>query len=161
MVEVINPSVFVDIQGFRSLNNEFILKEFCLIDGPDTYHYLVKSPYQLKSMSQQLQDQANWLTKHFHGLTFDSGTITLIQLKTLILPIIKDKVILVKGGSKVTWIKQLFSETETGQCINVEEFDEYMDRKKHLLAKCSHHHAKYKFHCAHSNVKAMSHNWHN
>lgn len=85
--------VFVDLQGFRTTNDEFILKEFCLINGGSEFvlHVNVIPPCDFTDLSSKYQRQAKWLTKFFHGIEFDSGFISLKEFIADVLPFVKEK----------------------------------------------------------------------
>lgn len=77
--KILNDYVFVDVQGFKGNHNRFICKEFCLIDGVDVFHELIRSPFPLNRLSAHLRTQANWLTRNFHGLNFEDGDLHVIN----------------------------------------------------------------------------------
>lgn len=106
--ETISPKVYIDIQGFRTYKNRFIIKEFCLSDDDGIFHAIVKSPYSFKKLNDYYQRHANWVTRFCHGLTFDCGDITVAQLLESVYPRIKGKHILVKGAEKITWLRYIF-----------------------------------------------------
>lgn len=111
--------VFVDVQGFKTHNNRFICKEFCLIDGNDIFHALIKSPYKFERLSSLYRRQAQWLTRNYHGLSFDSGDMHIIEMKQKVFPKVCNKTILVKGDEKVNWLHYMFRDCGEINCANV------------------------------------------
>lgn len=117
--------VYMDIQGFRTSRHQFMCKAICLVDGDSIFHRLVKSPYSFNRMSKYYQRQANWLINRYHGLKYDCGDFHIIEVKDLIFPKIRDKIVLVKGAEKVSWLKHIFRDRGEIECVNVEDLDDF------------------------------------
>lgn len=119
--------VFVDIQGFKTYRERFICKEICLVSDNDFYHAIIKSPYPFEKLSSSHKRQANWLTKHFHGLTYDCGNVHIIEVIQDIYPKLMRKTVVVKGVEKVKWIKYMFRTCGEIECLNFEDLDLDLD----------------------------------
>lgn len=115
--------IFVDMQGFKSYRNRFICKEFCLIDGNDVYHAMIRSPYKFERLSSHYRRQAQWLNRNYHGLSFDGGDVHIIEMKQKIFPKVLGKTILVKGVEKVNWLQHMFRDCGEINCVNVEDLN--------------------------------------
>lgn len=151
-----NDFVIVDLQGFRTIRNRFIVKEFCLLDGDYKFHALVKSPFSFKQLPSYYQRIANWLTKNFHGLTFDCGDINVNELINSTYPHLEGKKILVKGAQKIQWLQYLFRKCGEIDCVNVEDFGfNTIDITDQYYDVCYYHNNLYGWsdcHCALSNA---------
>lgn len=155
--------VFVDIQGFKVNARTFIVKEFCLINGECLFHYIVKSPISFNRLSETYRRQARYLTNHFHGLSFDCGDIAIQQLTEKIFPQLENKIVLVKGLQKVSWLKQIFQGRGEVLCINIESFTSIWEVKSHDEYEiCDYHNRKFGWSpcvCAISNAIKLQENW--
>lgn len=100
--------VFVDLQGFKMMQNRFMCKEFCLIDGEKVFHTFVRSPFSIKELSFKYRHQAKWLTRFHHKIPWDYGIINLAQLKRTVYPMLQNKLILVNGIESALWLKYIF-----------------------------------------------------
>lgn len=146
-----NNFVFVDIQGFKTIQNRFMCKEFCLVDGEYKYHALVKSPYSFNKMPSRYQRNASWLTKHFHGLKYECGDIHIIELLQNTFPKLMNKTVLIKGKEKVQWIQYMYRNCGEITCVNVEDLDAYdwRLRREEPYEKCDYHNKGWKdYRCA-------------
>lgn len=132
--------VYVDVQGFKTYQERFICKEFCLVDGDYKFHAIVKSPYSFHKMPYKYQRQAHWLIKHHHGIKYEDGDIIAMDLKTEIFPKLMNKTILVKGNEKVDWLKNMFRHFGEIRCINIEKmgFDLTVEQSEPFEI-CSYH----------------------
>ena len=67
-------TVVIDIEAFCHKDQAFIFKEIS-VRGP-SYHdtILLKPPYTSYLIPQETQKTYNFLTKHLHGLRWESGT---------------------------------------------------------------------------------------
>lgn len=103
-------SLLIDLQGYKGVYNEFILKEIAVINnGNELQHFIVKPPYELNKLPLELQYQAKWLQFNHHGLGWTGGTTSLYDVIQLLKPILLDnKLIYVKGPEKGDWLNQIF-----------------------------------------------------
>lgn len=151
-------TVYVDVQGFKTSRNRFMCKEFCLVDGDFIYHTLVKSPYNFHRMPIYYQKQAMWLTNHHHGIKYGAGDIHIQELIKEIYPRMQNKVILVKGIEKISWLQYIFRDYGETMCVkNIEELDVFdiLPRSSRPYEMCSYHSAIFTWSggpCAKSNA---------
>lgn len=120
-----NNLVFVDVQGFKGPHKQFLCKEFCLIDDNFIYHTFVKSEFNFNELPPYYQRQTKWLTNRYHGIKFETGDTSMDDLKKHIFPRLQNKLILVKGLQKVSWLEKMFDDFGTIECVNVEDLEEF------------------------------------
>lgn len=121
---------FVDVQGFKTYRERFICKEFCLVtmnddDDDNCYHAIIKSPYAFEKVPSFYKRQAKWLTKHFHGLSYDCGNVHVISVIQDVYAKLMNKVVIVKGVEKVKWVKHMFRNCGEIECLNFDDL--YLD----------------------------------
>lgn len=145
---------FVDVQGFVYNKNTFSIKEICILTKNIKLHEFIKPPLSFDKLIPHDQKQVEWLEENYHGLNWDSGYITLQELKETISPIIKGKILLVKGCEKAKWVREIFCDQNI-DCINMEDIN--CDLKLSELAiedqnSCSKHKPAHRSHCARNNA---------
>jgi hypothetical protein len=105
----------IQIHGFKSNDNEFILKEFAVVGKTYRTHVLFKSPYPYNTLNSKMQRTARWLTRHYHRITWEDGDT--VYSKELISSLCKPfNVIYTKGTEKAKFLRQFHD--------NVIEIDE-------------------------------------
>lgn len=152
--------VFIDVQGFKTTDNAFILKEFCLLHGNFEFHDIVKSPCMRKDLSNIYKRQADWLTFTYHGLKFDSGNITLNELIELTSEHVNGRTLVVKGYEKAEWMRKIYGNYDV-ECVNADEFRSFIfttTTKYEIDSICPHHkrlHGFNKCNCALSRARQL------
>lgn len=72
-------TVVFDIQCFKDNNNEYIVKEVCVLDvtkGVILLHHVAGPPFDRSAcMDKNKRRESHWLTKHYHGLEWGQGDI--------------------------------------------------------------------------------------
>lgn len=69
-----NYFAVVDLHWFKGDNNEFIVKEFALVNQNNNYALLhFKSPYPKSTLCEKMYREACWLERHYHKLSWESG----------------------------------------------------------------------------------------
>lgn len=151
--------IFVDMQGFFGRHNKFICKEFCIMDENFKFHALIKSPYSLNKLPELKQRCAKWLSKNFHGLSYDSGDIHIIDVIQEIYPKFNNKIAVVRGAQKIEWLKHMFRTCGEITCINIQDQGFEMDLHSKQAEKPCHFHRETgkngHFHCASKNAEQM------
>lgn len=99
--------MFVDLQGFKTDKNEFIVKEFAYDTLDYTQLFLIKPPFPFSKLTKSEKRLTRWLEIHF-GITWHEGYVDFREFKRVIGNHIKDKTIYVKGLEKIKWIKELY-----------------------------------------------------
>lgn len=148
---------FADIQGFKDNSNEFILKEIAVITTNSSFHDVIKSPYSIEILDKGHKRDAEWLTGHYHGIKWDDGTTSMTKLRQIIKPMLRQKIIYVKGEEKVGWMRLILGDKRNriqiinlecmGCCVKPHEFDALTDSYKNICKR----HPKH-YHCALRNV---------
>lgn len=148
--------VFVDIQGYKVNKNRFMCKEFCLVDGDETFHAIVKSWFPYKKLLGHYKRHIAWLTNYFHGLNYECGNIHMDELKKIVYPKLVGKVVIVKGREKTEWIQYMFRKYGPIACENIENFDYDMSEySSHQFSACEFHKERFGWmqsHCAMKNA---------
>lgn len=100
---------FIDVQGFRGANNQFVLKEIAILhDEYNLQHFIIRPPTDFGKLPYHLQTQAQWLFRNHHGLTWNGGFTTLNSVANCFSNILRGSIIYVKGVEKAKWIADLF-----------------------------------------------------
>lgn len=149
--------VFVDIQGYKVNKNRFMCKEFCLIDGDEMFHQIVKSWFPFNKLLYHYKRQIDWLTNFYHGLKYDSDGMHIDELTRLVYPKLADKIIIVKGFEKIKWLKYIFRKHGDIVCRNIEDLDFDMSEQS-CYQRCDQHDAWYgwrEYRCAKSNALTL------
>lgn len=153
--------ILIDIQGFKENKNNFILKEICLETKNLQFHDIIKSPARLeKKLDKKHRRQVKWLTKHFHGISWSDGYITLNEMRRTLCSIFNNKNIhiYVKGEEKIDWLKQIL-QNDTLIYTNVENYEfEVLSEDREKCWPCTKHKhidESDKIHCALENVKML------
>lgn len=99
----------IDVQGFKSNSDKFIVKEISCVTKNLTFNDIITEPYEFKNLNAASQEQAQWLTHNQHGIKWEEGNLTLEELHEEFLPIIRYKTIYVKGAEKVEWVRDILN----------------------------------------------------
>lgn len=112
--------IYLDVQGFIGIHNEFIPKELVLMWNEHKYHhFLIKQPYTYKELSNKLQKQAAWTTTNLHNLCWEDGEVSFYNVKQLIAEYVDFKSVCVRGSVKENWVYKTFPNVY--KVINVEK----------------------------------------
>lgn len=159
---MVDKLTFIDVQGFKTAGNTFIVKEICLTHKDFEFHNIVKSPHMRSELLQIYKRQADWLSYTYHGLEFDSGTLTLTELVRQTLKHVVGTTLVVKGLEKVEWVRDIYDNWCEVDCLNVEDlhpsFKFSSKTKNEINPICKHHKKLHSFnqsHCALSNVREL------
>ncbi|KAK0157160.1 hypothetical protein PV328_011810 [Microctonus aethiopoides] len=86
--------VIVDMQGFKWRNNEFIVKEFAMIQldkkGDHGTRILFKPQFKWDDLPKQYKATNSWLIRNYHGIFWDDGDIPYEKLRDILEIILKD-----------------------------------------------------------------------
>jgi len=103
--------VIVDVQGFKGLNNKFIVKEIGIcFDLNNFKSFLIKSPYENLLLSEKEQKMMNWANRHHHGIEWNSGHYDLSQIQKFLKFHLKGYTVLVKGPQKDKWLSEIIDD---------------------------------------------------
>lgn len=139
----------IDIQGFFVLK-KFVPKELAAYDGEQITHVVFKPPFNKEYLTDHDLRQSIWLEKHYHGILWNSGLVSLEEMEALMKHLCeKHRTIYVKGKPKTIYL-QRFSD-------KVQEYpnEEELALRNYLVPpECSFHNIDIG-HCALSNVKLL------
>ena len=112
----------IDVQGFKSLGNEFIVKELALISTDAKMYelHIFKPPCNFFDLPHHVQKQVLWLEKAHHGLFWGSGFRKYDQLKDIFANLKISGNVYVKGKEKQKIITDLLSKPDVN-VINLED----------------------------------------
>lgn len=153
-----NEVAFIDIQGFKVFNNNFILKEVYIhiVAGDLNYHALIDSPFQFHQLNKIEKRQINWLTKNYHGIRWDEGDIALSQFLDDMKAVLRGKIIIFKGVAKLKWLQIFFGSISIKEYINIEDLNcnFRLSEISENVDMCDYHKStkKHNFVCAFRNV---------
>lgn len=98
--------LIVDVQGFKNLQNEFIIKEIAIATTDHTQTFLIKPPYSYIKLTKTEKQHVSWIEKN-RGFFWSEGYIDYREFKRIIFPYLNNKNILVKGNEKKKWVGDL------------------------------------------------------
>nr|AGQ20236.1 AsIV-cont00134-ORF1 [Apophua simplicipes ichnovirus] len=150
----------VDVQGFKQFNDVFVLKKFAMIavdgDGIEATEFVVKPPYPFDNLSKHHQITNSWLTRNFHGVPWDSGTIVYEKARMHTCRILQNaRVVYVWGMEKKKWLTGVLGasvaiidlkEHECPSMVRLKLMFDYRNAKNQFSKK---------FQCAGENVELM------
>lgn len=116
-------SVIVDVQGFKTKDNEFILKEIAILSEDQMLVFLVQPPYPFQNLTNEEKKQVKWIERN-RKVLWNDGFIPYESVYMYIVNFIVDKMIYCKGVEKMQWIKNILStdnvtNLETMNCPNL------------------------------------------
>lgn len=113
--------MFVDLQGFKGKENDFIVKELAVLSPVGLVHYIFTPPYKRSLLSSTQIKEVIWLKSNHHGLDWNDGFIPYYKAGALLRNAIGDGTVYVKGFEKIQWIQRLVNARPV--IINVENID--------------------------------------
>lgn len=103
MFNMTNVNYIIDIQGYKSVSNDFIVKGLVIVSVDERVYKLIlfNLHYDLRNFTHLLQKQVIWLEKQFHGLLWNSGIKPYSDFKKVFSGVgIDESNIFVGGGEK-------------------------------------------------------------
>lgn len=155
---------FIDLQGFKHKNNDFVLKEICIIQNNSILHASVKSPYEWRYLPKDDKKQATWLKHNYHGINWSDGLIDISDITKIIKKLFENLhgEIYVKGKEKICWIKKIFNFND--KITNIEDlgchisFNNSTKKLKENITQCKFHNQMQSINCAYRNCICLK-NW--
>jgi len=97
-----------DVQGFRASNNEFILKEICVMYDRDiTFNEVFLPPCGWHELSNEALKTNNYCRRFVHGLMWDRGTIPYCDIVDVLTQVFNGHdFVYVKGSEKATFLSR-------------------------------------------------------
>lgn len=112
-----NTKAIVDVQGFKTDDNQFILKEIALVCNDQIEVFSVKPPYPFRNLSSTERKQVNWIQRN-RNMYWNDGMIPYNSYVNFIDNFLKNKTIYCKGLEKVNWIRNIL---QRDNVINLED----------------------------------------
>lgn len=111
-------TVFIDLQGFKGNSNNFIAKEIAIVFNSKEYmNFIIKPPFKYEHLTPEKQKQVNWLSKNYHHLLWEDGSITFKSVLNFLRENTLDAQIFVKGAEKKMWTEKILQKN----VLNVED----------------------------------------
>lgn len=110
-------NVIVDVQGFKTDDNKFIVKEIAILYNNQLQVYHIKSPYPFYALTKTERKQVCWIERN-RQIYWREGYIPYFNCKDCIINFLCNKNIYTKGIEKVIWIKEI---TNNENVFNLEE----------------------------------------
>lgn len=135
-------TAIVDVQGFKTEGNEFIVKEIAILCNNKIQRLLIKPPFPFYKLTVKERKQVNWIQRN-RKIYWCEGVTPYLNYQNFIADNIKDKCIYVKGLEKVLWLKSIL---QNDNIINLEDkgcpsllnlYNQYKDCKD--LYSCINH----------------------
>lgn len=133
--------VCVSAEGFV-LKNDFICKEFSLLDCDSNflYHTTIKSSKKYLDYSQSERKDISFASKYTFGLEFDCGEIEMHEFIEQVFPMLKGKKVIVEHLYTAFWLKKLFEAYGDIDCEDVGKwFQDYPCMNDKLESVCQYH----------------------
>lgn len=102
-------SVIIDVQGFKTDSNEFIVKEIAILCNNHIQTYLIKPPYPFYNLTKTERKQVCWIERN-RGIHWKEGFISYLNYKGYVNMnnYLNNKRVYAKGVEKVQWISKMF-----------------------------------------------------
>lgn len=112
-------NAIVDVQGFKTDHNKFILKELAILCDGRAQVYLLKLSYPFYEMTVTERKQVCWIERN-KNIFWKEGYIPYSnsQYSTNVVNMLKDKNIFTKGNEKVLWLREIL---ESNRIFNLED----------------------------------------
>lgn len=112
-------NAIVDIQGFKTEQNQFILKEIAIKCEERVIVLLIKPPYPFYNLTKKERLHVHWIEKH-RGILWNEGFVPQNSFKSIILKFLKNKRVFTKGFEKTMWLKEI---VESDRVFNLEDYN--------------------------------------
>lgn len=103
-------TVFVDVQGYKLEDFDFVLKEIAIsVPQQDQLQvFQILPPFPIYNLSSNDRKQVNWIEKN-RRLYWNDGYIPYNRHHMYLKPLLSNTIIYCKGFEKVNWIKAMFN----------------------------------------------------
>lgn len=100
-------------------SNDFVVKEFSLVTKNIRFTDVIKSSGEFEYLGSLRKKSVEWLTKNHHGFQWGDGSITVGELVHTIDPIVRNKIVYVRGEEKAKWLQKILSSSANKYTQNV------------------------------------------
>lgn len=101
-------TAIVDVQGFKTETNEFIIKEFAVLLNKKIHMFLIKPPFPFYDLTIPEKRQVSWIERN-RRIYWRDGFVPYSNHQNLIVDILRDKSVYTKGLEKVLWLKNILN----------------------------------------------------
>lgn len=100
---------FIDLQGFKTESNDFIVKEAAILrDGNKLLHWIFEPPFEFRRLTATEARQVRWLTNKHHGIGWTDGYVPYKTVGSCLkLALENTQQIIVRGLEKKKWLWKL------------------------------------------------------
>lgn len=145
----------LDLQGFKSNDNNFIVKELFILKEKSSFSFLFKPPFAEGELTSKAWLAKEYCTKNIHGLEWDSGDVPYTQLEEIIKTNCQTDRVMCKGSEKAGFFKKILEKP-------IFDLDQVLFKKLELLPissviNCPNDHQGYT--CAKKNCYKMLDWW--
>jgi len=105
-------SYVVDMQCFKTLQNEFIIKELCIVGVNSNFCYqcVVKPPIPFCSLCDEMKKRVNYITNYIHGIPWYVGYLSEDEVITILRNILKKAArVYIKGSERANYLSFLLN----------------------------------------------------
>lgn len=103
-------TAIVDVQGFKTEANEFIIKEIAILCDKKIQVFLIKPPFPFYNLTKQERRQVSWIERN-RKIHWNEGIVPYSNYQNLVINILRDKCVYVKGSEKVSWLRNIVNST--------------------------------------------------
>lgn len=102
-------NAIVDVQGFKTDGNQFILKEIAVLCNTQIQVFQIKPPFPFYDLTKTERRQVSWIERNM-GIYWNDGFIPYSNHKNLIvLDYLRNKTVYTKGLEKANWLKVILN----------------------------------------------------
>lgn len=131
---------FVDLQGFKTESNNFIVKEAAILrDGNKLLHWIFEPPFGIHRLTAAEIRQVRWLTKKHHGIAWSDGYVSYNKAKSCLKLALENTQVIVKGLEKKTWLCKLTGIEALDADTDLEEDVPRLSMLQKGLHRCAFH----------------------
>lgn len=148
----------VDVQGFKTVYNRFVVKELAIVpleeDAQPTV-YLFEPPHDWNFLAARYKCENNWLTRNYHGLNWQDGEISFDDFENILKSTVKGaRKVHVKGLEKVRWLEFIIPKVNNIEVLGCPSLAKLHKKE---ISPCSNHNLKicHQSNCAVLNVIAL------
>lgn len=142
----------VEVQGF-AWEKCFIPKEICVILKGKEYCYHIKQEECFRNLPEKQRKIINWASKKYHGMSWESGNITLSEAKMKIQKLTAHEIrVFTKGREKANFLSAFLG----CEVVDLSKYSECPSvRKTDYKTDCGHHKTP-NSHCAIDTARLLS-----
>lgn len=122
---------FIEVQGFRSSTNAFLVKELAILKENSSCSFLFEPPFPESELSNKARSANRYCTKYIHGFDWNHGDVPYEQLEDIVRNNCLDsEKVICKGSEKAAFLKKIIGK-------EVIDFDEILLKKMEQLTTSS------------------------